>query len=104
MALFTFTALGLLFASVMFFFPNWLAAVYLENPDAGPSIRAMAPAILLVCMVSAYRGYCQGNGNMLPTTVDEVLEVLFKVIAGLILAVLVLRAYRGSPMALSPEL
>ena len=96
----TFTALGLLFASVMFFFPNWLAAVYLENPDAGPSIRAMAPAILLVCMVSAYRGYCQGNGNMLPTTVDEVLEVLFKVIAGLILAVLVLRAYRGSPMAL----
>ncbi len=99
-ALFTFTALGLLFASVMFFFPNWLAAVYLENPDAGPSIRAMSPAILLVCMVSAYRGYCQGNGNMLPTTVDEVLEVLFKVIAGLILAVLVLRAYRGSPMAL----
>ena len=99
-ALVTFTALGLLFASVMFFFPNWLAAVYLENPDAGPSIRAMAPAILLVCMVSAYRGYCQGNGNMLPTTVDEVLEVLFKVIAGLILAVLVLRAYRGSPMAL----
>ena len=96
----TFTCLGLLFASVMFFFPNWLAAVYLENPDAGPSIRAMAPAILLVCMVSAYRGYCQGNGNMLPTTVDEVLEVLFKVIAGLILAVLVLRAYRGSPMAL----
>ena len=99
-ALVTFTALGLLFASVMFFFPNWLAAVYLENPDAGPSIRAMSPAILLVCMVSAYRGYCQGNGNMLPTTVDEVLEVLFKVIAGLILAVLVLRAYRGSPMAL----
>ena len=36
--------------------------------------RAMAPAILLVCLVSAYRGYCQGNGNMIPTTVDEVLE------------------------------
>ncbi len=99
-ALATFTMLGLVFASIMFFFPNWLAGVYLENPDAGPSVRAMAPAILLVCMVSAYRGYCQGNGNMLPTTVDEVLEVLFKVIAGLILATLVLRAYRGSPLAL----
>ena len=69
-ALATFTVLGLLFASIMFFFPRWLAAVYLENPDAAPSVRAMAPAILLVCMVSAYRGYCQGNGNMLPTTVD----------------------------------
>ena len=90
-ALVSFTALGLVFAAIMFFFPQWLAAVYLENPDAAPSIRAMAPAILLVCMVSAYRGYCQGNGNMLPTTVDEVLEVLFKVIAGLIITVLVLR-------------
>ncbi len=99
-ALGTFTILGLVFASVMFFFPNWLAAVYLENPDAAPSVRAMAPAILLVCMVSAYRGYCQGNGNMLPTTVDEVLEVFFKVVAGLIIAVLVLRAYRGTPMEL----
>ncbi len=99
-ALISFTVLGLVFASVMFFFPRWLAAVYLENPDAAPSVRAMAPAILLVCMVSAYRGYCQGNGNMLPTTVDEVLEVLFKVVAGLIIAVLVLRAYRGTPMEL----
>ena len=99
-ALVTFTVLGTVFASVMFFFPKWLAAVYLENPDAAPSVRAMAPAILLVCMVSAYRGYCQGNGNMLPTTVDEVLEVLFKVAAGLVIAVLVLRAYEGRPDAL----
>ena len=99
-ALTTFTVLGLVFAAILFFFPRWLAEVYLENPDAAPSVRAMAPAILLVCMVSAYRGYCQGNGNMLPTTVDEVLEVLFKVAAGLVIAVLVLRAYEGRPDAL----
>ena len=80
MALVTFTVIGLVFALIMFCFPNWLAASYLENPDAAPSVRAMAPAILLVCIVSAYRGYCQGNGNMLPTTVDEVLEVFFKVV------------------------
>ena len=99
-ALVSCTVLGLVFAAIMFFFPQWLASVYLENPDAGPSVRAMAPAILLVCMVSAYRGYCQGNGNMLPTTVDEVLEVFFKVVSGLVIATLVLRAYRGDPMVL----
>ena len=99
-ALVTFTVIGLVFALIMFCFPHWLAAEYLENPDAAPSVRAMAPAILLVCIVSAYRGYCQGNGNMLPTTVDEVLEVFFKVVSGLVIAVLVLRAYRGHPMAL----
>ena len=99
-ALATFSVIGLLFFSIMFFFPHWLAASYLENPDAAPSVRAMAPAILLVCIVSAYRGYCQGNGNMIPTTVDEVLEVLFKVISGVVLAIWMIRAYRGTPMEL----
>ena len=59
----------------------------------------MAPSILLVCLVSAYRGYCQGNGNMLPTTVDEVLEVLFKVISGLILAAVIMNMGLGLPAA-----
>ncbi len=97
-ALVTFAVLGVLFSLVLFLFPEWLARDYLENPDAAMSIRAMAPAILLVCLVSAYRGYCQGNGNMIPTTVDEVLEVLFKVISGLLLASLLLRAGKGLPV------
>lgn len=98
-ALATFTVIGVVFALIMFCFPEWLADKYLENPDAAMSIKAMSPAILLVCMVSAYRGYCQGNGNMIPTTVDEVLEVLFKVISGLVLATVIMRAGRGRPMA-----
>ena len=97
-ALATFAIIGVLFSLVLFLFPEWLARDYLENPDAAMSIRAMSPAILLVCLVSAYRGYCQGNGNMIPTTVDEVLEVLFKVISGLLLAAALIRAGRGLPM------
>ena len=94
-AFWTFFVIGLLFASIMFFFPEWLAEKYLENPDAALSIKAMSPAIFLVCLVSAYRGYCQGNGNMIPTTVDEVLEVLFKVISGLILSTVLIKAGYG---------
>ena len=97
-ALATFAVIGIIFALVLFLFPEWLAAKYLENPDAALSIKAMAPSILLVCLVSAYRGYCQGNGNMIPTTVDEVLEVLFKVISGLILASCLLKAGFGKPV------
>ena len=96
-ALATFAVIGIVFALILFMFPEWLASKYLENPDAALSIKAMAPSILLVCLVSAYRGYCQGNGNMLPTTVDEVLEVLFKVISGLILASCFLKAGLGKP-------
>ncbi len=98
-ALATFAVLGVIFSLILFLFPEWLAANYLENPDAALSIRAMAPAILLVCLVSAYRGYCQGNGNMIPTTVDEVLEVLFKVAFGLLIAAMLKKAGKGLPVA-----
>ena len=95
----TFAVIGILFSSIMFFGNGWLAESYLRKPDAALSVRAMAPAIFLVCLVSAYRGYCQGNGNMIPTTVDEVLEVLFKVIAGLIIAGLLVKAGYDLPVA-----
>ena len=72
----TFFVVGLVCTLIMFCFPGQLADGVLHNPDAAPSIRAMAPAVLLVCLVSAYRGYCQGFGNMIPTTVGQVLEVL----------------------------
>ena len=91
----TFAVIGILFSLIMFFGNHWLAEFYLKKPDAALSVRAMAPAILLVCLVSAYRGYCQGNGNMIPTTVDEVLEVLFKVISGLAIAGVLVRMGRG---------
>ena len=95
----TFACIGIIFSLIMFFGNEWLAAAYLRKPDAALSVRAMSPAILLVCLVSAYRGYCQGNGNMIPTTVDEVLEVLFKVISGLVIASILVKAGRGLPEA-----
>ena len=98
-ALLTFAVIGMIFAMIMFFGNEWLAHFYLRKPDAALSVRAMAPAILLVCLVSAYRGYCQGNGNMIPTTVDEVLEVLFKVISGLLIAGWLVRTRHGLPEA-----
>jgi len=94
-----FFAIGLVCTLIMFFFPEQLANGILNNPDAARSIRAMSPAVLLVCLVSAYRGYCQGHGNMIPTTIGQVLEVLVKVIVGLLLAGLIMKAGMGKPLA-----
>ncbi len=91
----TFLVIGLACTLVMFFFNGFLAADIMHNPPAALSIRAMAPAVLLVCLVSAYRGYCQGYGDMIPTTVGQVLEVLVKVAVGLALAAIVMRMGLG---------
>lgn len=94
----TFFYIGLAFSLVMLLCPDFIAGRILHNPPAAVSIRTMAPSVLLVCLVSAYRGYCQGYGNMIPTTVGQVLEVLVKVVVGLALAWLVMHSNRGKPM------
>lgn len=49
---------------------------------------ALAPSILLVSIISVFRGWFQGNGNMRPTAISEVLEQVFKVGIGLLFAYL----------------
>lgn len=94
----TFFALGLISSLIMFLFPDTLAG-WLHNPDAAKSIWALSPAVLLVCLTSAYRGYCQGFENMIPTTVGQVLEVLVKVVVGLLLAWYLLHIGQDKPTA-----
>ena len=94
----TFFAIGFVCSLVMALFPRFIAGEILHNPDAALSIRVMSPSVLLVCLVSAYRGYCQGFGDMIPTTVGQVLEVLVKFAVGLALAWLFMSRGYGKPV------
>ena len=67
------------------------------NTGAGASIRALAPAVLFVCLASGVRGYYQGLGDMVPTAVSQVIEAAGKPIFGLLLAHLARRA--GAPVS-----
>ena len=97
-ALATFAALGAAASVVMYLFPTELA-VSMGEPRAAQSIWALSPAVLLVCLTSAYRGHAQGLNNMKPTTVGQVLEVLVKVIVGLVLAWYLTRAGKSLAIA-----
>lgn len=70
--------IGFLF---LFFFADWCASI-MASPDSAAGIRALAPAILFVSIMSVYRGYFQGHQNMLPTAISEVSEALGKLIVG----------------------
>lgn len=54
-------------------------------------IFAIAPTVFLICLSSAYRGFFQGHGRMVPTAVSQVIESLGKLILGLIFAFVALR-------------
>ena len=61
---------------------------------------AIAPALLFVCISSAYRGYFQGLGMMLPTAVSQIIEALGKMLLGILFAFFALSAgYRTELVA-----
>ncbi len=92
----TFLVLGLAGGAIMFFFPKQLAG---SNPDAALSIQALAPSLLFVCLISAYRGYAQGFSNMIPTSVSQIIEGLCKLAFGLTLALLAVELGYGASVA-----
>ena len=49
---------------------------------------AIAPAVFLVCLISAFRGYFQGLGNMIPTAISQVIEQTVKVSIAITAAIL----------------
>ena len=69
----------------------------MQNPEAAPGIEAVAPAIFFVAIMSVFRGYFQGNQDMMPTAASEVIEAIGKLVVGYSLAVVFLP--KGLPLA-----
>ena len=89
-ALKLFIVIGLLGSVVMVLLAKPLSNAQGESSLAGGYI-ALAPAVALVSVISVFRGWFQGNGNMRPTAISEILEQVVKVGVGLLFAYL----YRG---------
>ena len=85
LALALFLILGVLSFLVMFFGSEQLAGL-MNDSMAAPGIRALAPAVICVGCLSAFRGYAQGHGSMTPTAVSQIIEALCKLTVGLGLA------------------
>ena len=84
-AIWLFFGLGLVFSLLMFFGSAQLAH-FMTDDLARWSIQALAPAVFCVCLLACMRGYTQGQGNMVPTAVSQILEALCKLGFGLSLA------------------
>lgn len=71
-AIWLFFGLGLVCSVLMFFRADALAR-FLNNSLAATAVQALAPAVFCVCLLACMRGYTQGQGNMTPTAVSQVL-------------------------------
>ena len=93
-----FLTLGLISALLMGCFAGTLAK-FMGQPNAKASIAILAPASFLICLMSTYRGFFQGQSNMKPTSASQVLEAAVKLIVGLAAAFLIKFYLHSIPLA-----
>lgn len=83
--------------SCFLFFGARTAAGWMNNPNAYRAILAISPAVLFVAVMSAFRGYYQGQGNMYPTAISQVIEALCKLFIGYALASWIFSSFVDKP-------
>ena len=86
-----FLTIGIAGTAGMLIFCRQLSVMVTTNENSWAAIAALAPCVLLICMVSAYRGFFQGQSDMTPTSVSQIFEAVTRLAVGLGLAWLVMK-------------
>lgn len=84
------TFLGSIFSLLLYFGADFFARHVANDPRAYYPLVSISPAILLVTVLSAFRGYFQGQQKMVPTAVSQIIEQLGRVAVIIILVHLLL--------------
>ena len=93
-----FLALGIIGTLLMTLFCRQLAR-FQNQPDAWAAIGALGPSVLLICVMSTFRGFFQGQSNMIPTSISQVLEAVVKLLVGMVAALVLLKTTSSVPLA-----
>ena len=89
--LYVFLTIGIVGSLGMFLFSKPLSVLVSNSETSWAAIAALAPCVLIICMISAYRGFFQGQSNMAPTSISQIFEAIIRLVIGLSLAWLLMR-------------
>ena len=93
-----FLGLGAVGTILMTCFSHQLAN-FMNSPNSWAAIACLGPSALIMGQTSAFRGFFQGQGNMRPTSVSEVLESACKLVVGLGMAFILLKVTKDTALA-----
>lgn len=76
---------GGILAALMWIFAGPIANM-MGSPRTVHAMRSLAPTVLIVVLMSSFRGYFQGLNSMGPTAISQVIEQIFNAAFSIILA------------------
>lgn len=84
---------GVLCSAIMYIIAPILAD---GTPELIPVMRALSVAILVFPMMSVIRGYFQGNQDMMPSAVSQIVEQIARVFYMLLMTFIIIKVMDGS--------
>ncbi len=85
-AIFYALIIGIAFGVFAFFGADWIASTFYKTPPAARALKVLAPTITVVCVLGVLRGYFQGMGDMVPTSVSQIFEQVVNAVVSIVAA------------------
>lgn len=67
-------AVGTAMTAILLFGSSWITETIFKSPGSALPLAIMAPTVLVFSIMGIIRGYFQGFGNMIPTSVSQIIE------------------------------
>ena len=74
--------IGIVSSLLILFFGRSIVS-FIGFPGSYYSMIALVPALFVVPLLSAYRGFFQGSQNMMPIAVSQLIEQIFRTLSGI---------------------
>lgn len=78
--------IGVIFGMLAFFGADWISVKIYKLPQVAIPLRILAPTLTVACVLGVLRGYFQGMGNMIPTSVSQIFEQIVNAAVSVIAA------------------
>lgn len=77
------TVVGGIMTLLLLFEADWITTNIFNSPSSALPLKVMAPTIFVFSVMGVFRGYFQGRGNMIPTSVSQIIEQMVNAIVSI---------------------
>lgn len=75
---------GGLMTLILLFGADWITTHIFNSPSSALPLKVMAPTILVFSIMGVIRGYFQGHGTMIPTSLSQIVEQIVNAIVSIV--------------------
>lgn len=84
---------GGLMTGILLLEADWITTNIFNSPSSALPLKVMAPTILVFSIMGVIRGYFQGQGNMIPTSVSQIIEQIVNAIVSIVASFAFMRMF-----------